>query len=123
MSQRICRSYNQPIRVGLSWDELWKGHDKGLIKCWEVGREKRASNPDLAKKVELDELPVLGWKGGVEKKLKQKEKYGSLYYLAQWQGLRGENLNINYTAETKLTCSRTGVTVIYTPDLSEYSQS
>lgn len=122
MNTLIYRSINEPKREGLSWDERWKGPDKGLITCWEVGRDKRASSTDLAKKAEMNELPVLGWKGGVEKGLKKKEKYGSLNYLAQWQGLRGEDLEINIAEETELTCSRTGMTVIYTPESSKYSQ-
>ena len=89
MSQRIQRSHKEPKRKGLSWDERWKGEDKGLITCWEVGRELREKEPDLAIRAKNGELPVLGWKGGVEKKTKKGEKYGTLFYLAQWQGLRG----------------------------------
>jgi len=92
MSQRIQRSHKEPKRKGLSWDERWKGEDKGLITCWEVGRELREKEPDLAIRAKNGELPVLGWKGGVEKKTKKGEKYGTLFYLAQWQGLRGNEL-------------------------------
>lgn len=95
MSQRIYRSFQESKRQGLSWDEQWKGDDKGLITCWEVGRKIRSKEPALAKRTEDGELPPgLGWKGGVKKKTKKGEKYGTLYYLAQWQGLRGEDLDI-----------------------------
>jgi len=119
MSQRIYRSYKEPIREGLSWEELWRGEDEGLITCWEVGRKIRERDPDLAKRVENGELPILGWKGGVEKKIKKK-KYGTLNYLAAWQGLRGEDLDIDLSQEPELICSKTGMKVIYTGDVNKY---
>ena len=122
MSIRIFRSLKEPKRENPSFDERWNGSDKGLITCWEVGRDKRASEPDLAINTENNELPVLGWKGGAEKKLQKNEKYGSLNYLAQWQGLRGENLDIDLTKEVTLKCSKTGMIVTYTPDHTKYSQ-
>jgi len=64
MNQRIQRSQNEPKREGLSWDEHWRGEDNGLITCWEVGRELREKEPELATRAENGELPVLGWKGG-----------------------------------------------------------
>ena len=82
MNQRIHRSHKEPKREGLSWDERWKGKDKGLITCWEVGRELREKEPELASRAEKGELPVLGWKG-VEKKTKKGEKYGTLFHLAR----------------------------------------
>jgi len=65
----------------------------------------------------------LGWKGGVDKKTKKGEKYGTLKYLAQWQGLRGEDLNIDLSDEPELICSRTGVKVIYTADFDKYASA
>ena len=121
MNQRIYRSFKVPKREGLSWDERWKGRDKGLITCWEVGRELSQKKPELAERARNGELPVLGWKGGVEKKIK-KERYGPLFYLAQWQGLRGEDLDIDITQETELICSRTGMKVIYTDDVKKYGK-
>lgn len=123
MSQRIHRSDREPIREGLSWDELWKGEDNGLITCWEVGRELREKEPELAVRAEKGELPVLGWKGGVEKKTKKGEKYGTLFYLAQWQGLRGDDLDIDLSKEPELTCSRTGMRVIYTCEIEKYGNA
>ena len=123
MRERIYRSIEKPMRTGLSWNERWKGEDKGLITCWEVGREKRKKNPDLAKRTEKGELPVLGWKGGVDKKIKKGEKYGTLFYLAQWQGTRGNDLDIDLSDEPEHVCSRTGVKVIFTNDLAKYGST
>lgn len=123
MSQRIQRSHKEPKREGLSWDERWKGEDKGLITCWEVGRELREKEPDLAIRAENGELPMLGWKGGVEKKTKKGEKYGTLFYLAQWQGLRGDDLDIDLSQEPEMICSRTGMRVIYTGNLKKYGNA
>jgi hypothetical protein len=74
MSQRIFRSFKEPKREGLSWAERWKGNDKGLITCWEVGRDLRQKDPELARRAENGELPALGWKGGVEKALKIRQR-------------------------------------------------
>lgn len=120
MSQNIYRSNNDPEREGLSWCERWEGEDKGLITCWEVGRRFRESKPELAEKAKRGELPTLGWKGGTDKKLKLNKKYGSLNYLAQWQGLRGDDLNINMFDEIVLTCSKTGLVVTYTSDITKF---
>jgi hypothetical protein len=120
MSQRIHRSIDLPLRTGLNRNELWEAHDKGLIKCWEVGRQRAARFPDLAHQCRAGELPVLGWKGGVNRSLKKLEKYGSLKYLAQWQGLRGEDLDVYLGEERVLTCSRTKMVVMFTPDRTKY---
>ena len=120
MSQRIHRQIDTPLRTGLKRDELWEAADKGLIKCWEIGRQRATRFPDLAQRCRADELPVLGWKGGVSRSLKKNEKYGSLKYLAQWQGLRGEDLDIDLAAERVMTCSRTKMVVTFTPDRSKY---
>ena len=73
MSQRIYRSRKEPKREGLSTAELWHGPDKGTIISWEVGRELGKKEPELAKRAKKGELPVLEWKGGVEKKTKKNE--------------------------------------------------
>jgi hypothetical protein len=121
MSNHIYRSYGQPKREGLSWQELWQSDDKGLILCWEIGREMRQRDMELARRAENGELPVLVWKGGVEKKTKIGEKYGTFNYLAQWQGLRGEDLNIDLSEEPEIICSKTGMKIIYTSDSKKYS--
>ena len=69
MSNHVRRSKDSPVRENPSFDERWRGPDCGLITCWEVGRGLRATDPKLAARAEAGQLPVLGWKGGVEKKL------------------------------------------------------
>ena len=120
MSQQVYRSNKETKREGLTWCERWEGGDKGLITCWEVGRRFRKNKPELAEKAMRGELPTLGWKGGSDKPLKINKKYGSLNYLAQWQGLRGEDLNINMSDEIILTCSKTGMEVTYTADVTKF---
>jgi len=116
------RFIKEPIRTGLSWEELWKASDNGLIYCWERGREIALSNPDLAQSCRDGELPVLAWKGGVGKEIKAK-KYGSLFYLATWQGLRNEDLNIDTIKELSIICIKTKVEVIFSSHLLEYEIS
>ena len=123
MNNRVFRSISENIRVNPSFDERWNGEDKGLITCWEVGRNKRKSGHILVEKVENNELPALGWKGGVDKKLKKNQKFGSLNYLAQWQGLRGEDLDISLSDEVTMHCSKSGMIITYTPDSTKYSES
>lgn len=120
---RIQASIKAPPAVGPSWDERWEGPDKGLILSWLIGIERARSDPALAAKALADELPVLGWKGGAARALKSpKVKAGSLYYLATWQGLRGEDLDIEQGLEVTKTCSRTGVTFLYTDDIKLLGQ-
>ncbi len=123
MSKRIFRLITEPIRGEISWEERWRGEDEGLISCWELGRELRVKEPELAKRAEIGELPILGFKGGVDKKIKKSQKYGTLNYLAEWQGLRGENLEIDLSTEPVLTCSKTGMKVIYTGDVEKYKNA
>lgn len=120
MSQHVQRNIDAPLRTGLTRTQLWEAADQGLIKCWEVGRQRAARFPNLAQQCRDGELPVLGWKGGVSRSLKKLEKYGSLKYLAQWQGLRGEDLDIDLSEERSLTCSRTKMRVTFTPDRTKY---
>jgi hypothetical protein len=122
MRPNFYRSIEEPNRNGLTWEELWKGLDNGLIACWERGRVKAADSPDLAESCKNGELPVLAWKGGVDKKIKGK-KYGSLFYLATWQGLRGEDLSINLHQDIAIICSKTNAEVIFTPNLLTYEIS
>ena len=107
----IHRSKSEPIRAGLTWEEEWRSTDKGLIISWERGREKALENPELAKKCINNELPTLAWKGGLDKPIKG-EKFGSLFYLATWQGLRNEDLNIDIKQDITLVCSKTSVKVV-----------
>lgn len=116
---RISRSINEQIRTGLSWEERWQADDKGLIICWETGRELASAKPELAEAAQNGELPVTNWKGGVSRTLKKLDKYGALQYLAQWQGLRGEDLKIDPAQEVTITCSRTSMVVTFTADISK----
>ena len=48
---------------------------------------------------------------------------GTLFYLAQWQGVRGEELDIDPDLEHELVCSRTGVKAIFTGDMKKYGNA
>jgi len=120
---KIHRSITDPIRAGGTWDERWNAEDNGLIACWERGREKRIENPSLAAQAVSGQLVVLPWKGGVEKAIKKTQKFGTLFYLAMWQGLRGEDLAIDPTDEIVLKCTNTGMTVVFTTDMAKYAEA
>ena len=116
----VRRNISEPFRTGLSHQEIWSSSDHGLIMCWEVGRKRAAEKPALAALCKSGELPVLGWKGGVSRQLLKLEKFGSLKYLAHWQGLRGENLEVDLSMERTVTCTRTRMAVTFTPDQAKY---
>lgn len=120
MDTLIRRNIEANVRSGLGWRQIWEDADNGLIKCWEVGRERARQQHELAKRCQAGALPALGCKGGVSPALKQQEKCGSLKYLAQWQGLRGEDLEIANTRERVLTCTRTARVDTFTPDQHKY---
>lgn len=107
---------NDPPDQAPTWAARWEGPDEGLLCAWLRGLEKAREDPALAAKALAGELPVLAWKGGVEKAIKSRTKVGTLLYLATWLGLRGQDLDLDTDAEMQLTCSRTGVTVSYTRD-------
>ncbi|KDN98400.2 MULTISPECIES: hypothetical protein [Pseudomonas] len=123
MNTIVHRPIHAALRPTLGWSDTWQGPDQGLIRCWEAGRERALKHPDIARRCIAGELPVLGWKGGVERTLKKLEKFGSLKYLAHWQGLRGDDLQIDTTAELTISCSRTGMVVTFTPEQSKYYNS
>lgn len=120
---KLHRSVAEPIRAGAKWDERWNAADGGLFACWERGREKRLEDSTLAAQAADGQLVVLPWKGGVERAIKKKQKFGTLYYLAMWQGLRGEDLNIDKAEETVLTCTATGLAVVFTGDPAKYAEA
>jgi hypothetical protein len=128
----LRRSITAPIRPYTTWGDRWRGPDEGLIWCWERGREMREQYPELAAAAVRGELPVhsitapwapseqtvVGWRGGVTTKLKTIDlKNGTLQYLAEWQGLRGENLDIDIAGERVIVCSRTGQAVLFSGTL------
>lgn len=120
---KIHRSIAEPIRLNANWEERWNGVDQGLVACWERGREKSLEDSALASQTRNGQLVLLPWKGGVEKALKKKQKYGTLYYLAMWQGLRGEDLNIDTEEEAVLTCTKTKMTVVFTNDRTKCAEA
>lgn len=117
----VYRRASEPIRTGLTTEERWLGSDHGVVAAWERGREIAGKSPEIADRVKAGQLPILPWKGGVERALKGKEKFGTLRYLAMWRGLRGEDLDIHLDKEYSLICSVTGQRVVYTGDLSKYA--
>ena len=123
MGSHIHRSIKEPLRELASWEEKWRGSDKGLITAWEVGRRLAESEPELSVRAKNSELPATGYKGGVEKKLKKEIKYGPLHYMAELQGLRGEDLDVDLEKEVELVCSRTNQHVILTPEIKKYANS
>lgn len=119
----IKRAMVTPDRQGLSHAERWSGMDGGLIACWEQGRKRAQSNPDDANRAKNGELVPLGWKGGIEQKIKARKKTGTLFYYAMWQGLRGDDLNIDTETTTSITCSRYGITVTFTGRFEDYANA
>ncbi len=113
------REFSEPKRTNLSYAEAWEGDDVGIISAWERGREKRNEDLELTQKVLQGELVELPWKGGIDKPIKSKTKYGSLLYLAMLQGIKGENLQIETEIEVVLVCSRTGTPVTFTSNLNK----
>lgn len=124
MNSRIHRSVSCRVRTGLSWEQLWQGADRGLFLNWELGRERASREPDVAEQARSGELPPSHWKGGIDKRKPPKAKtkrYAPLSYLAEWQGLRGEDLDIDPNEEVELECSATGIRVTFTSDRGKYS--
>jgi hypothetical protein len=118
---KIFRSVSEPIRTGLSWEERWGDADRSVLSSWERGREKCLEAPDLATDARNGQLVLLPWKGGIEKAIKKTEKYGVFNYLAMWQGLRGDDLDVDLSQECSLTCSITKMTVIFTSDYNKFA--
>jgi hypothetical protein len=119
MLTHIKRSILEEIRDDLSWEEAWLGPDRGLITCWETGRLKANESPEISARAKAGELVQLPWEGGLHKSLKEGTvKYGTLNYLAMWQGLRGEDLDIEISKTYTLTCTIFKKEVIF--DVSSY---
>lgn len=118
----ITASAINPPEQGTSWDERQEGADKGLISAWLAGRAQRAAWSEIALAATRGELPPLPFKGGVEREIRA-TKTGALHYVAMWQGLRGEDLHIDLSSEIEKVCARTGVTVVFTADISKLLQA
>ncbi len=110
---RVFCSAAEPIRGEMTWDERWAGPDHGLILCWENGRRLRIKGEAQATSAARGELPQLDWKGGVARDVKAPRKVGTLQYLATWQGLRGEDLDVDPDGERTITCTATGHAVSF----------
>lgn len=119
MQHRLQRSIASPIREYLTTHDRWLGPDRGLIACWERGRQKRVQEPSLAARAERGELVPLAWVGGVEKKSAAGVRRGSFHYLATWQGLRGEDLDIAVDGARWVTCSKSGQVVEFATRLQK----
>jgi len=105
MTTHLTRSIETPIRDGLATaSEIWDGPDKGLIFCWEQGRKEREEKPELAARADKDELVPVGRSDDADDHGIWKR--GSLQYLAWWQGLRGENLNVSFVHKVEIVCLR-----------------
>jgi len=119
---KVHRKVSEGRRDNIKWDDKWRDLPQSLVTSWERGLEKAGEDPDLAARIRDGELPILPWKGGVEKTLKKKQKYGTLYYLAMWQGLRGIDLDIDTTKEISITCTATGMIVVFTANPALYGE-
>jgi hypothetical protein len=120
---RIHHTITNPPTPSEDWHERWEGPDQGLICSWLRGIAKSKEEPALAAKARAGELPVLAWRGGLEKAIKTKTKIGAMAYVATWQGLRGEDLDVDTETDVHITCSRTGVTVLFTQQLQKLLQA
>ena len=107
------------------------GMGNALEICHTTGKEMRDSDPELAVRVERGELPVLNWPGGFDAEASPPRQFGSFFYLAQWQGLRGEqwhgitgnNKNMSTTHPVGIKCAVTGMATIFTKDARKYLSS
>ena len=117
---RVAENIATPIRTGLSFEQLFRQEDKGLIKAWEIGRVRATKNPDEGTRAKQGQLLPLIYQGGFAKKLKETNKMGTMHYLAMWQGLRGENLDLDTELRVTLTCTKFQIVVTYSFDPKEY---
>jgi hypothetical protein len=116
---RIKASIANPPLARVDWHARWEGSDRGLITCWLRGIEKSRESPELSERAKRGELPVLAWKGGVKAAIKSTTKIGAFNYLATWQGLRGEDLDIDLDSEITITCSVHKVPVTFTNNIAK----
>lgn len=116
---KVRASITNPPTASTDFHERCHGPDGGLVNSWLCGVRQGLEDPSIAIKAKAGELPVLIWKGGIAKAIKSKCKIGSLQYLAAWQGLRGDDLNIDLGVEVKMICTRFSVPVLFTDQLSK----
>lgn len=113
---RVFHAVDAGLPAQVTWDDRWEGMDRGLICSWARGREKARETPALREQALQGELPPLAWKGGGDKTIKLGRRVGSLHYLAMYQGLRGEPLDIDPDIGATLTCTRFKTVVTFTGD-------
>jgi hypothetical protein len=106
----------------LTWDERWGTLELGIVSAWERGVEKGRESPNLATAAKAGALVPLPWRGGVEKAIKG-EKVGVFWYLAMWQGLRGDDLDLDPDQECLKICTSTNVSVLFTHDDDKLASS
>jgi hypothetical protein len=119
------RLIHQTIQA-LTSQERWEGEDGGLTAAWIAGRAYAKSYPADAKDAGAGVLVQLPWKGGDDTESNKKRparRWAPLLYLAMWQGLRGEDLNIDTDQEIKVTCSRWGTVVTFTADSERWARA
>jgi len=118
---RVQRAKTAPPRINPDWAARWGTPEAGLVTSWERGRELAAEDAGLAAAARRGELVPMSWKGGVAPPVRggraPRRKYGSFHYLAMWQGLRGDDLDIDTDARRQCTCSRQGTVVVFTDDV------
>ena len=118
---RVQRAITEPPRVAPDWAARWGSREAGLVTSGERGRELAGQDPELGAAAKDGALVPLSWKGGVATPARgaraPRRKYGSFFYLAMWQGLRGDDLDIDADACPPLVCVRHGTVVVFTDDL------
>ncbi len=111
------KKYDRPLSAGYA-----------LAVCHKSGQELRKSNSELASRAEKGELPALNWRGGTDTVPHLSRRFGSLFYLAQWQGLRGEpwrgltgsDKNMSITCPVGIVCAVSGAVTVFTKDARKY---
>ena len=102
--------------------------NNALEICHRSGRELGKSNPELASRAKRGELPALDWPGGVDTVPHPSRQFGSLFYLAQWQGLRdeswhgltGSDKNMSTACPVGIKCAASGTVTVFTKDARKY---
>ena len=114
---RVFHPVDAALPAQVTRDERWEGSDRVLICSWSRSLDKAGETPSLREQALRDELMPLAWKGGADKAIKVGKRVGSLHYLAMWQGLRGETLDVDTDCTATLTCPRFQTLVTFTGHL------
>src|SRR5215213_1983278 len=96
---QVTRPIAESLRDNPDWAARWGDLPAALVTCWERGRELATQDTSLAAAARAGQFVPLSWKGGIPQPVRggkaPRRKYGSFHYLAMWQGLRGDDLNID----------------------------